>query len=93
MYRRRKAIAGFFKNLFDGAKSGALFLYLDNNHSKFYHWFENLARAHNLEILDEGSGEMKMEKLEEKQDLGRFFKKFGNPKITADIAWRVARKP
>lgn len=83
----------FFTNLFRQAKEGALFLYVDNNNEQFYGWFDSLAAEHSLEVLQ--SGEVRLiisDYSEEKTDLGEFWEKFENPKIRANIAFRVCRK-
>ncbi len=83
----------FFSKVFAGAKSGALFLYVDNNNSQFYSWFDELARTHSLSVLQHDETWMYMNDYsEEKKDLAKYWEKFGNPKIKANIAFRICRK-
>jgi len=83
----------FFAHLFGNAKAGSLFLYIDNNSSHFYNWFDSLASAHHLEVLRSGEGRMGItDYSEEKTDLGKYYEKFDSPKIRSDIAFRICRK-
>ncbi len=93
VYRFAGQASPYFVHLFQGARPGALFLYIDNNRPEFTDWFERLATENGLEIIS--SGDRPKECLpadEEKRDLGVYFSKFGSPKITANIAFRIARK-
>jgi hypothetical protein len=82
----------FFANLFQRAKQGALFLYVDNKMPKFYDWFDELATEHGLEVLSQNSTNITLPSDEEKSDLGGYFSKFEHPKLTARIAYRICRK-
>jgi hypothetical protein len=82
----------YFANLFSQAKPGSLFLFIDNNHHTFYSWFDNLAKTHNIKIIDKGEGKQWLPYHEEKSDLGIYFQKFSSPKITANIAYRIGQK-
>jgi hypothetical protein len=82
----------YFNVLFDGMHTGAQVLYIDNNHSDFTGWVEKKFRKHNLEIMCELEGTQKMPDEEEKRDLGKYYKKFGSPKLEADVACRIALK-
>jgi hypothetical protein len=73
-------------------KKGALVLYIDNNDSRFYEWFDDLAGKHNLEVLGADEQKMGMTKDEEKKDLGKFYKKFSPVKLEANVAYRICRK-
>lgn len=83
----------FFDYLFQGAKSGALFLFIDNRSDEFYDWFDSLAKRHRLKILESASDLRKIPSYEEKTDLKEYFENLRSPKLEANIAWRVARKP
>ena len=91
----------YFTTLMQRAGPGALFLFIDNNSSDHYGWFDKLAAANSLTILKEWRGTMYMPTGEEKKSLGRFFNKFWNadekkhwsPKLKADVAYRIAQKP
>ena len=67
----------YFEHLFGGMKKGALLLYVDNNASTFYKWFDDMAAKHNLNALDSKELTIGMPVDEEKKDLGKYFKKFG----------------
>lgn len=83
----------FFSNLFENAKQGSLMLYVDNNNQAFYGWFDQLVSNDNWKVLKSGCGKLKMDDWsEEKSDLGEYYKKFGSPKIEADVAWRICKK-
>jgi hypothetical protein len=82
----------YFTNLFGQAKSGSLFLFIDNNHHTFYSWFDDLAKTYNIKIINRGEGKEWLPYHEEKSDLGIYFQKFSSPKITANIAYRIGKK-
>lgn len=86
----------YFAHLMGYAKPGALFLFVDNRRSglgrAFSEWFDELAGKYGLELLEVDEGSIGLPYDEEKKELGVYFKKFRSPKLTADIAWRVARK-
>lgn len=83
----------FFSNLFENAKEGALFLYIDNNNAQFYNWFDALAASNSIQILRSSETRMGITDLgEEKSDLGEYWEKFGFPKLNANIAFRIGRK-
>jgi hypothetical protein len=108
IYRRRCDASLFFLNLFRKAKRGARFLYIDNNRSDFYEWFDSLVRICGLTVCESNAYQMNMPYTEDKQALGDYFKRFGppkskaniassklkkaSPKLTADIAYRVCVK-
>ncbi|HYX13956.1 MAG TPA: hypothetical protein VE944_06220, partial [Nostoc sp.] len=82
-------------NLFSQAKPGALFLFVDNNNPNFYGWFDKLAKDNSINIINNKTGKISLPYHEDKNDLEIYFEKFqniGNPKITADVAYRVGRK-
>lgn len=94
VYALRDKAQGYFDALFSGMKKGAILLYVDNNSSEFYGWFDDLVKRHGLKVLDSGSGRAQMPYDEEKTDLGEFAKngRFESPKLKSDIAWRVVQK-
>jgi hypothetical protein len=83
----------FFDNLFGRARPGALFLYLDNRGMSA--WFDELAARHGLEFLAAECKRISLAPLseEEKTDLGVYYQKFGWPKMTADVDYRICLKP
>jgi hypothetical protein len=83
----------FFKHLFENAKTGALLLYVDNRNQDFYGWFDSLVSAHNWKVLMSDQVELKMEDTsEEKKDLEPYYSKFPDPKLKANIAFRICQK-
>lgn len=92
VYAKRHHAQEYFESLFANVKPGALMLFIDNNASEFYNWFDQLSAAHGFGVLDRGEGLAKMPLDEEKTDLEPYFTKFGHPKLEADIAWRVVQK-
>ena len=69
------------------------FLFIDNNSETFYGWFDGLASEAGLELVKGAEAVAKMPWDEEKKDLEPYNTKFGPPKLEANIAWRVYRKP
>lgn len=83
----------FLENLFTNAKSGSLFLFIDNGHRFYYEWFDQLIAKHGIDVLASAQGDTHIHDLdEEKTDLGVYYLKFGSPKLKAKIAFRVCRK-
>jgi hypothetical protein len=83
----------FFTHLFANAKKGALILYVDNNNKTFYAWFDSLVAAHNWKVLISNEETLGMEDYrEEKRDLEPYYSKFQDPKLSANIAYRVCEK-
>lgn len=83
----------FFKHLFENAKHGALLLYVDNRNQDFYGWFDSLISAYNWKVLMSDQVNLKIEDTsEEKKDLEPYYSKFPDPKLTANIAYRVYQK-
>ena len=92
VFALRESADDYFNNLFRQAKVGAVFLFVDNNNPNFYNWFDKLAMTHNIDIIERKECRMNMPLNEEKSDLGRYFIKFNNPRLTANVAYRIARK-
>lgn len=89
----REEAESFFRNLFENAKPGALILYVDNNNWKFYGWFDSLVTTHKWKVLLSDEARLVLDFSEQKVDLGEYFKTFRDPKIKANIAFRVCQKP
>jgi hypothetical protein len=90
---KRDYAEAFFANLFKEAKKGALFLFIDNNSPQFYGWFDTMSAEHSLTVLQ--SAELKMnidDADEQKTDLAEYWDKFGYPRLTGNLAFRVCRK-
>jgi hypothetical protein len=83
----------YFDKLFSQAKSGSYFLFIDNNSPQYYQLFDDLAKAHNVNILKNEEREFGMPYDEQKSDLGIYFTNFAHyPKLEADIAYRIGKK-
>jgi hypothetical protein len=90
---KRAEAEPFFHNLFDKAKPGAFFLFIDNKHTKYYGWFDELIEGHSFEVIKSYTENMRIDDLkEQKVDLGVYFDKFGHPKLTANAALRFCKK-
>lgn len=92
VHAHKKLANEYFNELFSRAKSGALFLFVDNNNQEFYSWFDDLALENNVEIIKREETFMTIPFEEEKSDLGVYFEKFSSPKLKANVAWRIGRK-
>jgi len=92
VFSLRDSAEEYFAYLFNQAKIGSLFLFIDNNSSEFYTWFDQLAEHHKIDILSSNETKMTVPLDEEKSDLGKYFDKFSHPKLTANVAYRIGRK-
>lgn len=86
--------APFFDNLFNRAKRGSLFLYVDNAHTTFFNWFDARYQGKGVSVLASADdATMRLPNEEEKRDLGAHYLRIqGDPKIRANVAYRVLRK-
>jgi hypothetical protein len=92
VFARKQVARPYFDNLFAKMRKGAYILYVDNNHEDFTSWFDALAAAHGVKILGKGEYPQQMPFSEEKTDLGSYLDRFGPPKLTANIAYRIGVK-
>ncbi|TWU02864.1 hypothetical protein [Stieleria varia] len=94
VYKFRDTAEPYFAETFDRLTPGTKVLFVDNRDQagRFVGWFDELAAAHNLEILVGRNENMSFSNDEEKTDLGEFFKKFDWPKRTSDLVYRIAQK-
>jgi len=92
IYSMREKANNYFHSLFASSKPKSIFLFIDNNNDNFYDWFDQFASNYNIKIKDKGEEKKNLPFEEEKLDLGEYFDKFGSPKLTADIAYRIAVK-
>jgi hypothetical protein len=90
--RDRGLAEEYFTTLFERAKAGSLFLFIDNRAAEHYGWFDELAKKCGIQVLEHGEERLTTPSEEEKKDLGRFFEKFGDPKLEALVAWRIGAK-
>lgn len=88
-------VAKSWGEIFDSAKTGALFLYIDNGHDAFTSYFDTQWKAAKPKPLVSGDDERWTPRYSEQaSDLGDYRKKFGvEPKIKAQLSYRVLRKP
>ena len=93
VYALRDKAEEYFATMMDQMSENALLLYVDNNDSRFTDWFDGLAKAHGLEIVNSSEGWEQMPNHEDKSDLQPYLDKFGPPKLKTNIACRLARKP
>jgi hypothetical protein len=83
----------FFLNMFEEAKTGAIFLFIDNNAPIFYAWFDDMVSRSQIEVIERFEGKIGItDYSEEKTDLGEYWLKFGAPKLGAQAAYRVCRR-
>lgn len=92
VYKDRGEAETYFHNLLSEAKTGSLLLFIDNSHSKFYEWFDQLWTQHSYERISGGAGRVRISDDEQKELLGAYFDLFGRVKLKPDVAWRVLRK-
>ena len=87
--------APYFVQMFQKAKCGSYFLYVDNKESSFRRWFDGIAKNHDLELVAGKSVDVSLGAFpdENKEDLGKYYDKFGWPKMKAAIDYRIYRKP
>lgn len=67
-------------------------MFIDNNDSRFYGWFDGLCEKAKLERVAGAEERMTTDTLEEKTDLGKYYEKFGDPKLQAKVAYRYLKK-
>jgi len=92
VYAMRDKAADYFRSLFESAKSGSLFIFADNNDSRFYNWFDQFAGQFGIDFIAKAEGNYQLPSSEEKTDLGEYYKKFEDPKLKANIAYRIGIK-
>lgn len=88
-------VAESWRRIFEGAKSGAVFLYVDNGSADFTSFFDKHCIAAKLKCLQSGDNERWVLRFSEQASvLEEYRKKFGeNPKIQSRLSYRVLRKP
>lgn len=87
-------LANFWSLLFDEAKPGAFFLYIDNGHEVFNEYFDAQWEDKDLEpLLADDNARWTPRYSEQASDLGEYLDKFGQyPKLQARLTYRVLRK-
>ena len=89
------AVAAFWKKLFDEAKLGALFLYVDNGSEVFNTYFDTQWHGRgDIEAVAKGDDTWITPRFSEQaSELGDYRSKFGqHPKLKSRISYRVLRK-
>jgi hypothetical protein len=83
----------FFLNLFENAKPGAMFLFIDNSTAMFYEWFDEMISRYPIDVIKRGvNHDARVDINEDKQALKVYWEKFGHPRLTADMSYRICRK-
>ncbi len=87
-------VAGFFRDMFEKAKPGALFLYDDNGHHDFNNYFDSLFDWSRCELLiSQTNVKLTPRYSEDKKNLGDYLDKFSqSPKLGSQVSYRVIRK-
>jgi hypothetical protein len=94
----KSKVARFWRDLFEDAKPGALFLFLDNLNAEFTDYFDEKCEAAGLgRLLSVDDPHMTPHGDEQASELKKYIKRFGpaahNPKVQAKVSYRVWRKP
>jgi hypothetical protein len=84
----------YIEEVLKRAKTGAVLLFNDNNDSRFFERFDEIASRVGWETLLSGEGTRKVyDPGEKKDELSDFRGKFGrDSRLTGKVAWRVLRK-
>ncbi len=87
-------VAKSWGEIFDSARTGALFLYIDNGHDDFTSYFDSQWKAAKLRLVVSGDNERwRLRDSEQASVLDDYRKKFGeDPKIRSYLSYRVLRK-
>jgi hypothetical protein len=92
VHSQQAQCAPFFSKLMQDAKSGSAFMYLDNDDSRFYGWFDELARNNSLTTVDQRSLDLRLPSDEDKNELEPYLTRFEAPKLTGKVAYRLSVK-
>jgi hypothetical protein len=100
----RDKVNVFFDQLFKKAKTGALFLFVDNSSGTAHLWFDILVQRYNISGNDfrieflkkpEDKRLFTIERGEQKKDMEPYYSKFsefGEPKLLSHTYYRICRK-
>jgi hypothetical protein len=88
------SVSEFWQKLIEGAQLGSLFLYIDNGHTDFTNYFDNLCQSGNLnKIISSSNVRLTPSYSERKSELADYESKFGHsPKLQGQVSFRVFRK-
>jgi hypothetical protein len=88
-------ITRFWQRLFQEAKSGAIFLYVDNGSDTFNTYFDSQWQTAGLDLIDHGTNERWLPRSsEQKSELAFYTDKFDAiPKVQSTLTFRILRKP
>lgn len=89
-------VSKFWMKLFQEAKSGSLFFYIDNGHDTFNEYIDKLAADGGLKtLISADNRRFTPSYSEQASELAEYRKKFfdKNPKLQAYLSYRVFRKP
>lgn len=92
VFAKRSEADIYFQNLFANLKQGALVIFIDNNDSRIYGWFDRLATENNYSFIKKKEEKETMPWDEQLADLGDFVERFGTPRLKADRAYRLIQK-
>lgn len=92
VYRHKAAVTKFLGDCFSKMKEGALLVVLDFHDQRLEQWIDDCAEEGGLETITSTETRMTMDPSEEKDDLGKYAKKFGSPKLQSRVFVRVYRK-
>jgi len=94
LHKSKKKATKYFQHLIAEANPGAIFLFLDFDHSNNTEWADELISGAKLKVLEKADKhDFRLSPTEEKSDLGDYVKKFGPPKLSGRIFFRVCKKP
>jgi hypothetical protein len=87
-------VSDFWLKVFQEAKDGAYFLYIDNGHKKFNTYFDTLWKKSTLKLLaSKDNTRLTPRYSEQASELKEYSDKFDqNPKVQAWLSYRILRK-
>lgn len=92
VYSRKDESEAYFDSVFQHAKKGALFLFIDNKDERFSGWFEALASKHGVRIIHAKDSDRTTPGDEQQSALGEYVGRWGNTKLKTWISERVGVK-
>lgn len=93
LHRIQEKAKVFFLSVMEKMKHGSYFIYIDNNSAAFTDGFHRLAQAGGLELINSKSDErLVLDTGEDSQEIEKYKKIFGSPRLTANVVMRIYRK-